>query len=122
MKYLIKNCKVLHRGSKLHGKKVDILIDKGKITSVGAKISDAKATKIIGSQLVVSIGWMDIGTHLGEPGYEHRETFETLSNAAKKGGFTAIKAVARKLAELYWKLFVKGLDYVEKGIESYQEK
>ena len=41
---------------------------------------------------------------------------------AKKGGFTAIKAVARKLAELYWKLFVKGLDYVEKGIQNYQNK
>jgi hypothetical protein len=41
---------------------------------------------------------------------------------ARKGGFVAIKAVARKLAELYWKLFVKGLAYVENGIEKYQEK
>lgn len=41
---------------------------------------------------------------------------------SKKGGLVAIKAVARKLAELYWKLFVKGLDYVENGIKKYQEK
>ena len=41
---------------------------------------------------------------------------------AKKGGLVAIKAVARKLAELYWKLFVKGLDYAEKGIKVYEEK
>lgn len=41
---------------------------------------------------------------------------------AKKGGLVAIKAVARKLAELYWKLFVKGLEYVENGIQKYQEK
>jgi transposase len=41
---------------------------------------------------------------------------------AKKGGLVAIKAVARKLAELYWKLFVKGLEYVEKGIKVYEEK
>ena len=41
---------------------------------------------------------------------------------AKKGGLVAIKAVARKLAELYWKLFVKGLKYVENGIKKYQEK
>jgi len=40
----------------------------------------------------------------------------------KKGGNVAIKAVARKLAVLYWKLFVKGLDYVEKGIKVYEEK
>ena len=41
---------------------------------------------------------------------------------SKKGGLVAIKAIARKLAELYWKLFVKGLDYVENGIKKYQEK
>jgi transposase len=41
---------------------------------------------------------------------------------AKKGGLVAIKAVARKLAELYWKLFVKGLEYVETGIQKYQER
>lgn len=41
---------------------------------------------------------------------------------SKKGGLVAIKAVARKLAELYWKLFVKGLEYVENGIQRYQEK
>lgn len=41
---------------------------------------------------------------------------------SRKNGMVAIKAVARKLAELYWKLFVKGLDYVEKGIQAYQQK
>ncbi|GAA3626466.1 IS110 family transposase [Flavivirga jejuensis] len=40
---------------------------------------------------------------------------------AKKGGLVAIKAIARKLAELYWKLFVNGLEYVEKGIKKYEE-
>jgi transposase len=41
---------------------------------------------------------------------------------AKKGSIVAIKAVARKLAELYYKLHTKGLDYVEQGIENYQAK
>lgn len=41
---------------------------------------------------------------------------------AKKGPRTANKAVARKLAVLYWRLFVKGMDYVEKGIADYKEK
>ena len=41
---------------------------------------------------------------------------------AKKGALVAIKAVTRKLAALYWKLFVKGLEYVEKGIKAYEEK
>ena len=30
--------------------------------------------------------------------------------------------MARKLAVLYYKLQTKGLEYVEKGIEEYQEK
>ena len=41
---------------------------------------------------------------------------------AKKGGLVAIKAVARKLAVLYYKLQTKGLKFLEKGIEDYQEK
>lgn len=41
---------------------------------------------------------------------------------AKKGGAVAIKAVARKLAILYYKLQTKGLEYVEKGIKEYEEK
>jgi transposase len=41
---------------------------------------------------------------------------------ARKGPLLAIKAVARKLAELYWKLFVKGLTYVDEGVKIYEEK
>lgn len=41
---------------------------------------------------------------------------------AKRGPAIAIKATARKLAELYYKLFTKGLDYVEQGLRYYQDK
>ena len=41
---------------------------------------------------------------------------------AKKGPGIAIKATARKLAVLYWRLMVKGTTYVEKGIEAYRER
>lgn len=34
----------------------------------------------------------------------------------------AIKAMARKLAILYWKLFVEGMEYVKVGAESYRKK
>ncbi len=40
----------------------------------------------------------------------------------KKGAGVAIKATARKLAVLYWKLMVRGMEYTEKGIAAYQEK
>jgi transposase len=40
---------------------------------------------------------------------------------ARKGPGIAVKAVARKLAVLYWRLMVKGADYVEKGVEQYEQ-
>ena len=41
---------------------------------------------------------------------------------ATRGAPIAIMAVARKLAELYYKLLTKGLDYVEEGIKRYEER
>lgn len=41
---------------------------------------------------------------------------------AKRGSGIAVKATARKLAMLYWRLMVKGLDYTERGIKAYEEK
>lgn len=41
---------------------------------------------------------------------------------AKKGPGIAIKAMARKLAELYWRVMVKGIDYTEHGIKIYEEQ
>jgi hypothetical protein len=41
---------------------------------------------------------------------------------AKKGAGIAIKATARKLAELYYKMFANGMEYVEQGVKLYQEK
>lgn len=41
---------------------------------------------------------------------------------AKKGHRIAIKATARKIAVLYYRVMTKGIDYVEQGLVSYQEK
>ena len=41
---------------------------------------------------------------------------------SKKGSPIAIKAIARKLAVLYWRLMVKGSIYVERGIVYYEEQ
>lgn len=38
----------------------------------------------------------------------------------RKGPAIAIKATARKLAVQYWRLMVKGTDFVEKGLEVYE--
>jgi hypothetical protein len=41
---------------------------------------------------------------------------------ARKGPQIAIKATARKLAEMYWRLMVKGSQYVEKGVQHYEDQ
>jgi hypothetical protein len=35
---------------------------------------------------------------------------------------SAIKALGRKVAVLYWRVMVKGLEYTEKGIKQYEEQ
>jgi len=42
--------------------------------------------------------------------------------AARRGGLIANIALARKLAILFWRVMVKGLDYVEQGLEQYEAK
>jgi transposase len=41
---------------------------------------------------------------------------------AKRGAPVAIVATARKLAELYWRVMVKGVAYVEQGLADYAKK
>ncbi len=42
--------------------------------------------------------------------------------SARKGSPVAIKSIARKLAVLYWRIMVKGMAFVEKGIQKYEEQ
>ena len=39
---------------------------------------------------------------------------------ARRGAAVAIKATARKLAELYYKIFAQGMEYVETGVKIYE--
>jgi transposase len=39
---------------------------------------------------------------------------------SRKGYKIAIKATARKLAELYYRFMTQGMEYVEKGIDKYE--
>lgn len=42
--------------------------------------------------------------------------------AARRGGLVANIALARKLAEWFWRLMVHGTDYVEHGLTQYEEQ
>lgn len=90
MSILIKNATIVYPGHELHNTKKDILIKNGLIEKIASRITSS-ATKVIeAKKLHVSPGWLDIGATSGEPGYEHRESLETLSLTAASGGYTAL--------------------------------
>jgi len=78
-----------------NGRSGDIHIVDGRIAMVvapGGKLP-AAATVLDASNAVVSPGFVDLHTHLREPGREDSETIETGSRAAAIGGFTAVVAM-----------------------------
>jgi dihydroorotase len=89
VKLLIKNGRVIDPSTKTDDT-LDILIDKKKIVDIKAKINDKDARIIDASRLVVTPGFIDMHTHLREPGQENKETIQTGSLAAAYGGITTI--------------------------------
>ena len=69
-----------------------IIDSKGLIKAVGKKVSNGNlptaADKIDLKKQVLIPGIVDMRVFVGEPGYEYKENFRTLSNAAWSGGVT----------------------------------
>ena len=87
---------VLSSATLADGSIADIRIEGDTITSVGAagfvKRDDAEVIDCAG--LVALPGFVDLHTHLREPGFEQSETVLTGSQSAAAGGFTAVHAMA----------------------------
>ena len=77
-----------------NGSIADIAIAGELITAVGANLPGTDATVIDAKGLVVLPGFVDLHTHLREPGFEGSETILTGSQSAAAGGFTAVHAMA----------------------------
>jgi dihydroorotase len=76
------------------GKKSDIAIAHGVISSIGTAFKGEAQTVIEAKDCVVLPGLVDLHTHLREPGREDAETVFSGSRAGVKGGFTAVSAMA----------------------------
>jgi dihydroorotase len=75
---------------------VDITMSDGRITDLAlAGSASGSADQVIdGRGLVVLPGFVDLHTHLREPGREDAETIASGTAAAALGGFTAVHAMA----------------------------
>ncbi|NHM29727.1 dihydroorotase [Neobacillus terrae] len=91
MKMLIQNATYFNTEKKFQ--KGDILIEDGIITEIGEELSYTDANVIDGSKFITAPGLIDLHVHLREPGGEKKETIETGTYAAARGGFTTLAAM-----------------------------
>ncbi|QKT07279.1 dihydroorotase [Gordonia sp. X0973] len=77
------------------GDEVDIAIADGVIGEIGTGLTAADGAEVVeGKGAIVLPGFVDLHTHLREPGREDTETIGTGSAAAARGGYTAVFAMA----------------------------
>ncbi|NUS45202.1 MAG: dihydroorotase, partial [Mycobacteriaceae bacterium] len=90
--------RVLIKGALVYGagEPADLLLADGEIRAIGADLaSDAADAEIVDAAGQVLLpGFVDLHTHLREPGREDTETIESGSAAAALGGYTAVFAMA----------------------------
>ena len=88
------NAHIIDPSQNLDEKGSLIIDEKGKIKSIGKNVkrsdasSNAEVIDIKDNILIPGI--VDMKAFVGEPGYEYKENFRTLSNAALAGGITSI--------------------------------
>ncbi len=89
MKILIQSPEIIDPNSPFHQKVKNVLINNGKIVEIGDK--NFSADKVIKADgMILSIGWFDLGTFVGDPGLEHKEDLDSVAKTALSGGFTEI--------------------------------
>ena len=91
---ILTNVRIIDPSQKMDEVGNIIIDDKGKIKSIGknTKSSDIlKSTEKIDLKGLIAIpGIVDMKAFVGEPGFEYKENFRTLSQAALAGGVTSI--------------------------------
>ncbi|MBI3541624.1 MAG: dihydroorotase [Deltaproteobacteria bacterium] len=94
MKLLIKNGHLIDPESKRNGI-FDLLCIDGKIAQIEKKIPTKGVDQVVDAKtLFVSPGFIDLHTHLREPGFEYKETIQSGTEAAAAGGYTTIVCMA----------------------------
>ncbi|MCR2820788.1 dihydroorotase [Lederbergia panacisoli] len=89
MNWLIKNARTI-KGTL---ETTDLRIKNGKIAEIGENLENLGEEEFDATGFTLAPGFVDLHIHLREPGGEHKETIETGTLAAAKGGFTTVAAM-----------------------------
>ena len=91
---LIKGGRVVDPSQGVDGQ-YDVLIENGRVVKIEKNISETEATEVLDVDgLIVSPGFIDLHSHLRDPGQEWKEDIETGSQAAVAGGITSVCCMA----------------------------
>ena len=89
---------ILIKAGSIHGATAqDVLMEDGIITKIAPSIDGQFDSVIDAKGRVLLPGFVDLHTHLREPGRENSETIATGSLAAARGGYVAVSAMANTL-------------------------
>lgn len=114
MKILIQAAKILDTNSPFHKKEKNVLLQNGRIVEIGDK--NYQADKVIKAEgMILSTGWFDMGTFIGDPGLEHKEDLESGIKAAIAGGFTEIAMLPNTVPAIQTK---NDINYLTRGNDS----
>ncbi len=108
MKRLIKGGRIISPADKMD-MVGDILIENDQIIEIGKNIVCGDAEIYAADGLVVAPGFIDMHTHLREPGLEAKEDIASGTRAAAAGGFTTVVCMANTKPVIDNAILVSGL-------------
>jgi len=114
MSILISEAKILDPQSPYNGKKANVVIKDGVISSIGTNRPKADKT-IIAKGAILSPGWLDLQANFCDPGNEHKEDLESGRKVAMAGGFTDVAVLPNTNPAIQTKNDVK---YIKRGNDS----
>ena len=71
----------------------DVLIEDGRVAAIEQRIASDSSREIDARGLIVAPGFVDVHTHLRDPGFEYKEDIASGTRAAARGGFTTVCAM-----------------------------
>ena len=91
MEYVMKNVTVV-TGDAVHIG--DVVVRHGRVVSMGGSVcADNARVFDFQNKAVVLPGFVDVHVHLREPGFSYKETVETGTASAARGGYTTVCAM-----------------------------